>query len=673
MLSRSIISFAVLFLASSPLTAELDDYYKASLTLLKDDFNGSGSILLSEPRINIHGDKWKAVGNQLTAPIRDGTGRLTTNQPRSLAAMMLPPLSPHGELTVSAELKPGSGGNALVLGLYGEPENEDALPSGPMVRITDNGTLTILQDADTTVAEAPFLLPDPPNDSVNVVLLYTIRDNTLTASINGNEIATAVLESNDSDPPRNFVTILDTSNTNDAVAINSLRIDYVPVPRPQPMVADHIIRVTDTSREGIMEAIRQAGTTSSPTNIVQVDIPRGDYRFNISDDSERRIFTVPRQSSHVIIDWNESNIIIETPLAGLFNLGYRLEHVTVRNIASLDYPDDNLPFTQGTVLELDRAAKTAVVEFDEGFPLPNSHYFTTVSDGLLHHGMLALIDPDHPGRIQRGARLNYHLSAAEHLEGRRYHYTFQTDLGGVRVGSRFIWSNRGGETNQMFRIMGSDDIRLENITAHTASHFFIMLYDSRVALQNVSLVPKQGRLISGIADGATGLRNLLWVENCLFAGAMDDLVHQHLGKGTFIANSDFYNSRRFGVWFNTSEHGVVTGSRFVGLCGNAIVGMKEPGMREDITFASRNIICYNNHIDEMFAGIPAISLSAIHTRQHDSAHWNHYWRIVDNETPYPIRIQNATDVRGEGNRNGEDPASIRIAEDTCVDVSYAEE
>jgi hypothetical protein len=627
------------------------------ITLLRDEFTGGGSVLKSIPAEDLDGSGWQ-TSDAKTEPRREN-GQLVSGGEGSVAAIMLPPLSPHGEVTVTLtlELRPGPG---LMLGFTDAVHHPKDGAGGPLLRISGEGRMAVHQDAGTRLGEA--VIPRGLKKPVTLVIRYRLWDKTVIASCNDKEIARAVLATAPAVPHRCFAIAYEAKDAKSGPALETLRIDYVPVARPEPMAPHRAVVVQDTTLAGITKAIAAANSMSGPDNIVEVSIPKGDYRFLDADGVKDAQVFLALGLKYLIINWNDSTITIGNPDRGLFSLSHG-KHVTVRNIAGIDYPTDNLPFTQGTVRAMNEAARTFDLEIDEGYPLPNNDFFARALKGGQNWGQL--IDPTRPGARAPGSAMEYYIKDIQPLQGRIFRFVADRQLFGFRVGGRYAHCPRAG--NEIFRIFGAEDIRLENITGHSCANFWSMIYTSSISYHNVKVLMKPGRLMSVNGDIATGNQNKLWIEDCLFEGNADDVCHQNQGLGTFITNTMFRNSRRFGVWFNSGEFGVVKDCQFDGLGSYAVCGMKDPQGKTNVPYASRNMLISRNSFQNLKDD--AIFLTWTYTLNDPSPDWNAYWRIVGNSSTAPTRIVNANAVRCVGNSNSTGrPAQIEVDKNRCKDV-----
>jgi hypothetical protein len=630
---------------------------EVGVTLVRDEFAGSGSVLAGAPAEDLDGGGWLTTDPAIQPGRAEGL--LRSGGAGGVAAIRLPPLSPQGEVTISTGVVLRDG-PAVLFGFTDALRHPSAGAAGPLVRIAGDGRVTVLQDPATSLGEARIPRGSSPTTPLPVVMRYRLWDKSVSVSAGGKDLVRAVLTAAPAVPHRVFTIAFAAPDVASGPALDALHINYVPLERPQTPVPHRTVVVQDTSLEGITKALTDANAESGPENLIEVSIPTGDYHFTPSPQTKEHLFRL-FGLRHLIINWNASTITIHDPAMGLHNLSAG-RNVTVRNIASVDFPQDRLPFTQGTVRVLDQKAGSFDLEIDEGYPSPTNDFFTRSRRG---ESWGQLIDPATPGLRPRGAAMEYWINQVEPVTGRTFRYQMKGPLHGFQVGSRFVDCPRAG--NALFRIFDAKNVRLENITGHSSPHFWSMVYNSTVSYHRVRVVLKPGRLMTANGDLVTGTGNRLWMDHCEFEGNADDICHQFRGEATYIANSLFRNNRRFGVWFNTGEFGVVTNCLFDGIGSFAITGMKEPDMQEDIRFATRTVLCVGNRFRNL--GTDAIVTHSTHTREDPSPHWNTYWRLVRNDSTAPFRIGNATDVRCVANSNGAGGiATIKVDAAKTADV-----
>jgi hypothetical protein len=623
--------------------------HENGITLVEDGFDGSGSLLDRQITEDLDGGGWQIT--DLTNQPRRSNGRLVSGGAGSLGSIMLPPLSPHGEVTITAALVVRKG-PGLMLGFTDTVHPLTAGEAGPLVQVSGDGRVAVLQDRTTTLGEGTIESPWSAQEPVTLFIRYRLWDKTMVVSANGRYLLQVAMKAIPTIPHRCFAIAFAGVDADTGPALDALHITYLPLHRPVPMVPQRTVEVQDTTLAGINKAITDANATSGPDHIVEISIPTGDYHFTPSEHTKEHLFRL-FGLHHLIINWNQSTITIHDPTLGLHNLSAG-RNVTVKNIAAVDFPDDNLPFTQGTVRAFDPASRSFDLEIDAGYPLPTNGFFARARAG---ESWGQLIDAKNPGRRQPGAVMEYWITDVQPVMGRVFRYVLKTALNGFAIGSRFADCPRTG--NALFRLFDAKDVRLENITGHSSPHFWSMVYNSTVSYDRVRVLLKPGRLMTANGDLVTGTGNKLWLDHCEFEGNADDICHQFRGEATYIANTIFRNNRRFGVWFNTGEFGVVTNCQFDGIGSFALTGMKEPEMDENLRFATRNVLCVGNRFQNL--STDAIVIHSMHTREDSSPHWNTYWRLARNVSSAPFRIRNATDVRCVANSNGTDgQATINV-------------
>jgi hypothetical protein len=651
------------------------------LTLVCDEFSSSGALTQSVPAENIDGTGW-ATGNATTQPRREA-GLLVAGGTDSAGSIVVPPLSALGEVTVYATVRLRGTTSGILVGWTDDVRHPRAGGAGPLVRISGDRRLTLLQDATTSLREV--VLPESAvvDGTVTLAMVYRLWEKTVSVSVHGQEQVRATLGSVPASPRRYLTVAYDTAPANTVPALDALRVEYVPLARPMPMVSNRTITVTDTTLTGITNAIRAANQISGPGNIVTVSIPRGNYTFNTPTGFTGGQLFLALGLRYIIIDWNGSNITIADPDRGLFSLSHG-NHVIVRNIASIDYPTANLPFTQGTVRAMKTSALTFDVEIDAGFPLPNNAFFTRAGTDL-EQNWGQVIDPNRPGAQAPNTGLHYHVRAPTLVAGRTFRYTLNTSLGatrfgdGFKVGSRFAHCPRQG--NEIFRIFDANDIRLENVTGYACGNFWSMAsVGATFSYHNVRILVKPGRLMSSNGDGVTGERhasvprgNRGWIEHCIFEGMADDACNQMQADGLFVSDTIFRNTRRFGVWINGTPNVIIKDCVFDHVGRLPISGSKDPHKPVAYPFASQNVLIVRNAIRS--AWDDGIQLSD--TFRDDfgdgtdmSPSWNSYWRIVRNTVDTRIRIRNARWVRCVGNGDGAgNPAEVVIDGRNCSQVT----
>lgn len=171
------------YLENLSVTSTGDD---PALTLFMDSFNGSGPLLESVPQEDLHGGGWKS-GYSARQPRRDN-GLLVSGGGSSTAAVQLPPISPHGEISISARVV--LRGNAhLSLGLATGASGIFAQEDGPFVQVMGDGRLALCANAGTRMQAIMTKPAGADEHIVALVILYRLWNRSLSVYADGTELA----------------------------------------------------------------------------------------------------------------------------------------------------------------------------------------------------------------------------------------------------------------------------------------------------------------------------------------------------------------------------------------------------------------------------------------------------------------------------------------------------
>lgn len=227
-----------------------------------------------------------------------------------------------------------------------------------------------------------------------------------------------------------------------------------------------------------------------------------------------------KNGKNIIIDGNESEIIIHNPLKGFFSI-WKSENIIVKNLF-IDY--DPLPFTQGKIIAVNVKEKYYDFKIDSGFPSLNLEMFQNANRVW---GML--MDPEIPGKLKDGAPNYYSSKDFEELEPR----TFRIKLKGPRllkfieVGDLYVHVARNNGS-AIFKSNLSKNITYLNNTNYTSpagTFNSVNMEEWNIIGHNLKL--KEGRIHSANADcmHVNGGKFGPWIENSLFEGYSDDAVN----------------------------------------------------------------------------------------------------------------------------------------------------
>ena len=227
-----------------------------------------------------------------------------------------------------------------------------------------------------------------------------------------------------------------------------------------------------------------------------------------------------KKGNNIIIDGNDSEIIIHDPLKGFLSI-WKSNNVIVKNL-TIDY--DPLPFTQGKIVGVDLKNSTFDFKIDAGFPSLNMAMF---QDASRVWGML--MDPEIPGKLKDGAPNYYASKNFKEVEPG----TFRVKMPGPRmlefmqVGDLYVHVARTNGSS-IFKTNLSKNITYlnnTNFSSPAGSYAAINMEEWNILGCKVKL--KEDRIHSANADcmHVNGGKFGPWIENSLFEGYSDDAVN----------------------------------------------------------------------------------------------------------------------------------------------------
>lgn len=270
-------------------------------------------------------------------------------------------------------------------------------------------------------------------------------------------------------------------------------------------------------------ALKQASTLTAP---VQIVFPPGVYHFAsdleppMNNDGAFQLVNI----SNLLIEGNGAEILITRPHMSLI-YARNSTNLIVRNF-TVDY--DPLPFSQGTVRSLDRAAGAFILDLDEGYPDPTEPPFTSQAFAAFYSSSWGVVmDSSGSGRLKAGYPDHFLIAGREKLDGRTIRFFLKNKKSAeiLQEGDRFVLNFRAGAVARAFN---TENITLQNVTAHAIPGCFVQGANlSKVNLLNCKALRKDDRLIVAGADGIHIQSGRVgpWVENCEFEGLLDDYVN----------------------------------------------------------------------------------------------------------------------------------------------------
>jgi hypothetical protein len=220
--------------------------------------------------------------------------------------------------------------------------------------------------------------------------------------------------------------------------------------------------------------------------------------------------------NNLVIEGSGAEIIINRSHMSLV-YAKNCTNIIVRNF-TVDY--DPLPFTQGTVEDVNAAENNFILKLDEGYPDPSQPPFTT--PGFASFG--AVMRPDGSGRLKENVPDHILVGERKNLGDGRVRLALSDHKTAkiLKPGDRFVLNCRAGA---MARAFDTENITLQNVTAHAIPGCFVQGANlSKVNVIGCKAQRKDGRLIVSGADGihVQAARVGPWVENCDFEGLSDD-------------------------------------------------------------------------------------------------------------------------------------------------------
>lgn len=264
----------------------------------------------------------------------------------------------------------------------------------------------------------------------------------------------------------------------------------------------------------------------------RIVIPKGHYRFGRTPNpnSPRSPHIFFRNVDNLTVDFNGSTLWFEstsTAIATIF-----CENLTLKNL-TVDY--DPLPFTQGTVMAVDRGADEIVLKLDEAYQIvgPVFAAFEPGDRGTIRG---AIFEPDTRQLKEKSHGWRALAFWQNKVAPRTYRVPVRGFAGvgveeiGFEKGHRVaIWLRRG----RTIRTGVSGAVTWENMNLYASG--FVGFAEARgvgpTTYRNVNIVRRPGtnRLIACNADGwnSANMVNGPRLESCTINYAMDDALNVH--------------------------------------------------------------------------------------------------------------------------------------------------
>ncbi|MFG0247810.1 MAG: glycosyl hydrolase family 28-related protein, partial [Phycisphaeraceae bacterium JB051] len=281
----------------------------------------------------------------------------------------------------------------------------------------------------------------------------------------------------------------------------------------------------------IQAAIDAAIATGKPATVL---IPKGTYQLKtLTRTTYPSRYTTDWQkpvSAHMLIANASELSIIGEPgtrlLMGVPNAnGIRINHSNAVTLKQLVIDYDPLPFTQGTISNVDHQNAVFTWQRHDGFPSPTQKHFLKAARrrGSVFEAAT--------GQLKANTKDTHFISQIQELGQDQFVFHVdrqQTPSGtaGIDPGDRFVMLARGG--GAAIAMWHSQRCQAQQITVHSSPTVCFAVIDSdQMAIDQCTIKPLPGRLLSTNADGVhckvnrTGPR----VTNCNFSAMSDDAVN----------------------------------------------------------------------------------------------------------------------------------------------------
>jgi len=195
---------------------------------------------------------------------------------------------------------------------------------------------------------------------------------------------------------------------------------------------------------------------------------------------------------------------------------------------------DPLPFTQGTVTEVDAETGSFLLRIHEGYDNPVEVY-RRIGKTDPNWGWGVCMDPEERKRKPAAIMHLYIKDVTEAKDGQlrvQLRDDYRKHAGELVPGDRFVITIKYGGHGASFNVSRSRDCRLENNTIYTAKYGMThSLSDNRGRIHakgvNITFKPGSDRLISTPKDGFHCKHNAVGpiIEDGLYEGMLDDAIN----------------------------------------------------------------------------------------------------------------------------------------------------
>lgn len=283
-------------------------------------------------------------------------------------------------------------------------------------------------------------------------------------------------------------------------------------------------------------------TKLAPETIVKVVFDNKIYR--IGEKKESWAYFKFINITNFIIEGNGASLLMK-PTNYPFEF-YNCKDIEVTDL-SVDY--DPLPFTQGTIISVDRDTGTVVFKVQKGYPHDLLAYeFLKKTHGQNGWSHAVIVESERYHRKVGTKNDHILIEKAEMITDSIYRLhireSYKVNINGIDEGDRMYIGlgytismaqadafKTGENSKGCFYIHKCSKMLVRNINIYTVPGRAFTLNDNEdiITIKNVKIMPKPGtdRLVSTIIDGIHGNNNRVGpvIEGCLVEAVMDDGIN----------------------------------------------------------------------------------------------------------------------------------------------------
>jgi hypothetical protein len=304
-----------------------------------------------------------------------------------------------------------------------------------------------------------------------------------------------------------------------------------------------IINDDNDDTQAIAAALKFAEENASASNPIEVKFETGVYDVAGVDEASHTFFI--DRANNIVVNGNNAEIMLHNPTVGFMRTS-NSENIIIKDFI-IDY--DELPFTQGTVVQKNSGQGNFYLEIDEGFPMMNRPH---IRNAPQRWGMLKNAD----GSLKEGAPnlISTYDDAFQFITTRTFRYRLSNPdhLNYMEVGDKFVFIARyNGKTT-----FTTNDCKQVTYLRNTCYASVAGSYNGsnnrewNVLSCKLIFKPNSGRLHTANADcfhinsGFIGP----WIQGSVFEGYSDDAMNlKHTRREILSVQSNNQLTLKFDV------------------------------------------------------------------------------------------------------------------------------